>query len=297
MGYLEERAQLENKRAIIVGAGGLGEACAVDLAAAGVRVALCDRSEEALAATAQRVAELGGDVAHQAVFDAREPDELTAFFATCDEHFDGQLDVLCNVVGGTFRHPFDESKPKGWETLMRTNFTWLLTSLQLAIPRMRAAGKGSIINFTSVEAHRAAPGFVVYGAMKSAVASLTASLAVELGVENIRVNAIAPDYTPTPNALAAEAGSPLGSPNEEAAALRAQIGLPMGRDGTYEDIGGAVLFLASELSSYVTGTTIHPDGGSFAAKGWNRWPDQGFTNLPPRAVVDMYLGSTTPAGD
>jgi 3-oxoacyl-[acyl-carrier protein] reductase len=297
MGYLEDRAQLEGKRALIVGAGGLGEACAVDLAAAGVRVALCDRSEEALASTARRVSDGGGIVACQGVFDARDPEALTAFFATCDEHFDGELDVLCNVVGGTFRHPFDESKPKGWETLMRTNFTWLLTAIQLAIPRMRAAGKGSIINFTSIEAHRAAPGFVVYGAMKAAVASLTASLAVELGVENIRVNAIAPDYTPTPNALAAEAASPLGSPDERGAALRAEIGLAMGRDGTYEDVGGAVLFLASELSSYVTGTTIHPDGGSFAAKGWNRWPGQGFTNLPPRAVVDMYLADTTTAGN
>jgi NAD(P)-dependent dehydrogenase (short-subunit alcohol dehydrogenase family) len=284
MGYLEERAGLVGKRALVIGGGGgLGEASAVDLAAAGVRVALCDRDEAGLATTAASIEALGGEVVATAALDARDPEALRAFFERCDEPFEGSLDVLLNVVGGTFRAPFDESTPKAWDTLMRTNFTWLLTSHQLAIPRMRAAGRGSIINFTSIEAHRAAPGFAVYAAMKAGVASLTSSLAVELGPENIRVNCIAPDITPTPSMQAI----PGGAGGHDAISYR--ITFPMGREGRYQDVGGVALFLASELSSYVTGSTIHPDGGSWASKGWSNWPGTGWRNLAPSEVVSLYL--------
>jgi NAD(P)-dependent dehydrogenase (short-subunit alcohol dehydrogenase family) len=290
MGILEDRAQLDGRRAILVGGGGgLGEASAVDLASAGVRVAICDRDAAALEATTRVIEEAGGEVAASGVLDGRDAEALAGFFATADEVFDGQLDILVNVVGGTFRAPFTESSPKAWDALMRTNFTWLLSSHQLAISRMRAAGRGSIINFTSIEAHRAAPGFAVYAAMKAAVASLTSTLAVELGPDGIRVNAIAPDVTPTPSMLTIPGGGPESEAERAARSLAAQITFPMGREGLYEDIGGVVLFLASELSSYVTGTTIHPDGGSWASKGWSNWPDIGFRNLPPEQIIDLLL--------
>ena len=71
----------------------------------------------------------------------------------------------------------------------------------------------------------------------------------------------------------------------------------MGRDGTYEDVGGCALFLASDLSSFVTGTTLHPDGGATASAGWFNWPDVGFTNQPPPGVVGYLMGSqVAPAG-
>lgn len=289
MGHLEDRAGLLAKRAIIVGGGGgLGEASAVDLAAAGVRVALCDRDEAGLAATTSKIETLGGQVAASAVLDG-DAEALASFFTSCDEVFDGGLEVLVNVVGGTFRGSFDESTPKAWDTLMRTNFTWLLSSHQLAIPRMRRAGRGSIINFTSIEAHRAAPGFAVYAAMKAGVASLTSTLALELGPENIRVNCIAPDITPTPSMQAIPGSGLVSAVNDAAEAMGYRIGFPMSRAGVYEDIGGVALFLASELSSYVTGTTIHPDGGSWASKGWSNWPGTGWRNLPPNEVVGLYL--------
>ncbi len=288
MGYLEDRAQLIGRRAIIVGGGGgLGQACAVDLAGAGVNLALCDRDPEGLAETGAMINALGTSVITE-VLDARDPDALGAFFETADVGFDGGLDVLINVVGGTFRAPFEESSPKAWDALMRTNFVWLLASHQLAIPRMRRAGKGSIINFTSIEAHRAAPGFAVYAAMKAAVASLTATLAVELAPEAIRVNCIAPDITRTPS-MSAIPGGPGAAVREGAQELQDEIAFPMGRTGVYADIGGCALFLASDLSSYVTGTTIHPDGGTMAAKGWYNWPSTGYLNFPPMDVIDMML--------
>src|SRR5581483_12216899 len=108
----------------------------------------------------------------------------------------------------------------------------------------------SIINITSIEAHRAAPGFAVYSAMKAAVANLTQSLALELGAKQIRVNCIAPDVIPTP-----------GLPDLGDVAARMALPVP----GTPDDVAGAAVFLATDLSRFVTGTTIHVDGGNLAA--------------------------------
>jgi len=121
---------------------------------------------------------------------------------------------------------------------------------------------GSIINITSVESFRAAPNFAVYGSMKAAIEHLTKTLALELSPRRIRVNTIAPDGIPTPGDaenVAAVAGS-----IDELGAL-----IPLGL-GTADDCASAAVFLASELSRYVTGSTIHVDGGSFAAGGWRR---------------------------
>jgi NAD(P)-dependent dehydrogenase (short-subunit alcohol dehydrogenase family) len=218
-----------------------------------------------------------------AVLDARDADAVTAFFLDVDARYGARCDVLVNVVGGTFRQDFAESTSRGWDALIRTNFTWLLHSTQLAVARMRPAG-GSIINITSIEAHRAAPGYAVYAAMKAGVTSLTRTLAVELAHENIRVNTIAPDYIVTPALAALSEGV-----DEEVIALQHRISTPMGRVGNYEDAGGCALFLASNLSSFVTGSTLHPDGGAIASAGWFNWPDEGYLNHPPTGVLEYLL--------
>jgi 3-oxoacyl-[acyl-carrier protein] reductase len=283
MGHLDERAGLDGSVALIVGGGGgLGRAAAEDLGRAGVRLALCDRDPTALGETADVLEAAGAEVV-TAELDARDDRALGGFFAEVLRRYQGRLDVLVNVVGGTFRQPFEESTPGGWEALVRSNFTWLLGSIQRAIPPMRAGGGGSIVNVTSIEAHRAAPRYAVYAAMKAAVTSLTRSLAVELAPDGIRVNTIAPDYVPTPG-LRAMMGEP-----DAARRLADRIAIPMGREGTYADIGGCVLFLASHLSSFVTGTSLHPDGGAIASSGWFNWPDEGFLNQPPPGVLDRLL--------
>ena len=158
MSYLDDRADLKGRVAVIVGGGGgLGRACATDLAGAGMRLALCDRDGASLDETVALITEAGGEVM-SGELDARDTDTLTAFFADVDARYGTRCDVLINVVGGTFRQPFEESNPRGWDALIRTNFTWLLHSTQLAVARMQDGG-GSIINITSIEAHRAAPGY------------------------------------------------------------------------------------------------------------------------------------------
>jgi len=282
MGHLEERAGLSGKAGIVVGgAGGLGRACVDDLAAAGMQLVVADRNPDMLAATEARAAEAGWDVV---VFeaDARDGDAMTHLFDLADERL-GRLDVLVNVVGGTFRQPFAESNPRGWDALIRANFTWLLTTTHLAIPRMRAAGGGSIINFTSIEAHRAAPNYAVYAGMKAGVLNFTRTLAVELAPDAIRVNCIAADMTPT-EGMEAQRFDPLDSPARQASY---RVAIPMGRHGEYSDVGGCALFLASDLSAYVTGTTMHPDGGALASSGWFNWPDEGFANFLPGPVADL----------
>jgi 3-oxoacyl-[acyl-carrier protein] reductase len=287
MSYLDERADLAGRVAVVIGGGGgIGRACAVDLSRAGMHLALCDRDAAALDEVAALLADSGRELM-TAELDARDADALSAFFDRTDERFGARCDVLVNVVGGTFRQPFAESTPRGWDALIRTNFTWLLHSTQLAVARMQPRRGGSIINITSIEAHRAAPNYAVYAAMKAAVTSLTRTLAVELAPHQIRVNTLAPDFIATPG-LDSLAGSPA---HEETSALQHRIGTPMGRVGTFEDAGGCALFLASNLSSFVTGTTLHPDGGALASAGWFNWPTEGFLNHPPHDVLANLLES------
>ena len=180
---------------------------------------------------------------------------------------------------------------KGRDALVRTNFTWVVDATQQAARRMAAGARGgSIVTITSIEAHRAAPGYAVYAAMKAAVTHLTRTLAVELGAAGIRVNCVAPDFVPTAG-LAGVAGR-AGSAGQRAAAAGDGtdpgdfLTIPLRRKGEVTDVGNCVLFLASDLSSYITGTTLHPDGGALAASGWMDWPDEGFTARPPAWVLD-----------
>jgi NAD(P)-dependent dehydrogenase (short-subunit alcohol dehydrogenase family) len=142
---------------------------------------------------------------------------------------------------------------------------------------------GSIVNMTTIEAHRSMPDMGVYGAMKAAVAHLTMTLAVELGPHGIRVNAIAPDLFP--NESTAAAGFGTSDPDDPLTDLEYEIAVPLGRRGEDRDVAGPVLFLASDLSSYVTGTTIHIDGGTLATGGWVRWPE-GYRNTIPHSVLE-----------
>ncbi|KAA9156230.1 SDR family oxidoreductase [Amycolatopsis acidicola] len=271
MNWFAERAGLEGTVAVFTGgAGGLGRAISKDFAANGVRVAVLDLDQAAVDALG---GELGDALVRQG--DARDPGVLQAFFDETGERW-GRLDTLVNIVGGTFRAAFTDTNPKGWDTLLRTNLLHVLHACSLAVPRMR--GGGSIINITTIEAHRAAPGFAVYSAAKAAVEQFARSLAVEVARDGIRVNNIAPDYVPTP------AMTRFGRPAAEPAAVRATI--PMGRAGVPADVSGCAVFLASALSGFLTGTTLHPDGGTFASSGWTNWPGSGWSTQPPAGLLN-----------
>lgn len=275
--WFHERGGLGGAVAVVVGgAGGLGEAITEDLVANGVRVAVLDLDAQAVAAIAARHPQ--AIVQHG---DARDPEALAGLFEAVDERWD-RLDILVNVVGGTFRSDFVDTNRRGWDALLRANLVTVLEACSLAIPRIRSGGRGgSIINLTTIEAHRAAPGFALYSAAKAAVTQFARTLAVELAPEGIRVNCVAPDFTPTPHLMqgADASSSPMGSP------LGARVAIPMGRAGRTTDVSSCVVFLASRLSEYVTGSTLHPDGGALASSGWLNWPGYGWSNHAPPAVL------------
>lgn len=280
MGWFSERGGLDGTVAVVTGgAGGLGEAVVSDLAANGVRVAVIDIDEEAAEGLRRSLGERGCDaIVHHG--DARDFDRLSALFAAVDERW-GRLDTLVNIVGGTFRAPFVDTTPKGWDALLRTNLHHVLHACSLAVPRMRAGGRGgSIVNLTTIEAHRAAPGFAVYSAAKAAVEQFARTLAVEVAPDGIRVNNVAPDFVPTPKLVA------LAGHNGASAPAGVSVTIPMGRAGRVTDVSGCVVFLASGLSAYVTGTTLHPDGGTFASSGWLNWPGSGWGTQPPEQLLE-----------
>jgi 3-oxoacyl-[acyl-carrier protein] reductase len=289
VGFLEERAALVGKVAVIAGGGGgLGQAVALDFARAGMHLALCDRDPESLASTAADARGFGAKVVDE-VLDVREPDALQSFFEQVDTELD-RLDVLVNVVGGTFRSRFLDVSAKGVDTLIRTNYTWITEAIRLAGTRMSAKGRGgSIMTITSIEAHRAAPGYAVYASMKAAITQLSKILAVELGPDQIRVNTIAPDIVPTVGmGRFLRAGEEEGRLTGTMADPLDHMQIPLGRKGVIEDVGNCALFLASDLSSYITGTSLHPDGGALASSGWLMWPGTGWTARPPLSSLSVH---------
>ena len=137
---------------------------------------------------------------------------------------------------------------------------------------MTAKNSGSIINVTSIEGWRAAPGYAAYAAAKAGVINFTKTVALEFAPLGIRVNALAPDITLTEGLVSVAPASSLG---------RFGHVVPMGRAGHVDEMAGAAVFLGSDLSSYVTGQTLHVDGGTQAAGGWYHHPETGDYLLGP----------------
>lgn len=263
MAVTPDAVDLDGRVALVTGAAqGLGAATAIALAAFGADVVLCDRQASGLDSTADEIRRLGRRV-HAEALDVRETDVLSGFVGRAVEEMGG-LDVLVNNAGGSFHAPFLEVSPKGESMLIDENFRSATALIRLCAPHLRPGG--SIVNVTSIEAHRASPGFAVYAAMKAALAQLTQSLALELAPRRIRVNAVAPDAIPTPGGEPAAAA--VGNPGHDAYQHKVPLGL-----GHPDDFAAVVVFLAGDLSRFVTGTTIHCDGGAAAAAGWTRRAD------------------------
>jgi 3-oxoacyl-[acyl-carrier protein] reductase len=253
---------LTDRVTVITGGGrGLGRATALLFARSGARLAVCDQVAETLAGTEEEVTAIGQPVLAREL-DVRDAEAVGTFLSDVEGEY-GRVDVLVNNAGGTFFAPFLDVNVKGEAALVAENFGQVTNFVRGVVPLMPEGG--AMVNLTSIEAHQAAPGFAIYGAMKAALAHLTRTLALELAPKGIRVNAIAPDAIPTSGDEDLR-----GEMLATGATYDPAVVPPLGFMGTPDDVAAAALFLASNSSRFITGTTIHVDGGNWAAGGWRR---------------------------
>ena len=246
--YLNGLFGLADKRALVTGAGrGLGLAFAKALASAGAQVVLAGRSEAPLLQAVEGLRADGADVSH-VVLDVTDT-------ASVDEAVRqaGVVDILVNNAGVQHRAPLEQFTDEDWRRLMSTNLDGVFRTSRAVVKGMIARGKGAIVNVSSVQSLLARPSIGPYAASKGAVGMLTKSMAGEWGQYGVRVNAIAPGYfnTDLNAALAANA--------DFSEWLSGRT--PMRRWGGVEELAGALVFLASDAASFVTGQTLFVDGG------------------------------------
>jgi NAD(P)-dependent dehydrogenase (short-subunit alcohol dehydrogenase family) len=258
-----EALDMTGRTVLVTGtARGIGAATEALFLRLGASVAGCDRVPlEGYAETFEEKTAGGGALLRR-LLDVRDPDAADRFVAEVTARM-GPVDILVNNAGGSFPALFLDVSPKGEAMLIAENFTQASHLIRRCAPGMPEGS--AIVNVTSIEGHQGAPGFAVYAAMKAALESLTKSLALELAPRGIRVNTIAPDGLVSPGEAGAREQFLAGPVPYEPAFLP-----PLGRFGTPDDGAAAIAFLASDLSRYITGTTIHLDGGNRAAAGWRR---------------------------
>ena len=252
--------RLEGRTAVITGAGsGIGRASALLFATEGARVALVDRDAAGLHETMAAIRDAKGDGSVH-VGDVGDAD--FAFTVVADilmRH--GRLDVLMTAAGFSCGGTVLTTDPADWDAVFRTNVggTWLWS--RAAVPQMQRQGSGSIITLASQLAISGGKGNSAYIAAKGAIISLTRTMALDFATDGVRVNAIAPGAIDTPMLRRSFARHPDSDSVREASRIRHA----MKRFGRAEEVAEAALHLASDASSFATGTVMVVDGGWLAA--------------------------------
>lgn len=247
--------RLQEKVALITGgASGIGKASALQFAREGAKIVVADIDKDSSDKVVAEIQSAGGAAA-AVVADVADRASVQGMIAFCEDTF-GRLDVLFNNAG--IFHPDDgsvlDTEDDIWDRVIDINLKGVFLGCRYGIPAMLRSGGGSIINTASfVALHGSATSQIAYTASKGGVLSMTKEIAVEFARQNIRANAICPGPVQTP--LLAEL---LADPERR---QRRLVHIPMGRFANAEEIASAALFLATDESSYITGSTFTVDGG------------------------------------
>jgi NAD(P)-dependent dehydrogenase (short-subunit alcohol dehydrogenase family) len=246
--------RLAGKRVVVTGAAqGLGRAFVLHLSSLGADVLACDVQEATLSETCELARERGGAVTASAA-DVSSADQ-TASLAAAARATLGGLDALVNnaaVVAGLRRRGFEEINEAEWDRVIAVNAKGPWLCAKALVPLLRDSGGGSIVNLASEVVYSGSAGLAHYVTSKAAVIGLTRVLARELGADGIRVNALAPGFIPTEGASGLIAGAPYDT-----------SATPLGRLGEPDDLLGALAFLISDESAFVSGQTLLVNGGRF----------------------------------
>lgn len=295
MGLMDAHEALSGKVAVVVGGcgGHVGRAVTLGLVKEGVHAIACDNDREGIDAIVPEVEAIGGKLsAHYC--DVTDEAALDAFWDQVARESD-RVDIVVNVPGGVRRSLFAETTRESHAQDIRLNYDYVVQSCHRAIPLLRKTGEGgSIVNFTTIEAHRGAATFAVYAGAKAAITNFSRALAVELGADMIRVNCLAPDTNlarASNSALAPEDFERLAALGEDALTKSMEFYVPQKRPPTVEEVVDGVLYLVSDLSRAVTGQVLHVDGGTSAAWGFLDWPEgDGFMPAPLGGSLKKLLG-------
>ncbi len=247
---------LTGRVAIMTGAGrGLGRTMALALAAAGADLALASRTTPELESLAEEIEALGRR-AIAVPTDITSPDACEALVTAAVERL-GRLDILVNNAGTNVRKSALEITPDEYDFVIQTNLKGYFNGARAAGRRFVEQGSGKVINISSILGSVALPNQAAYASSKGAIDQLTKVLAIEWATANVQVNGLAPTYFET------DLTRPLYDDPERKAFIEERT--PMGRWGQPHELAGAVIFLASDASDFVTGQTILVDGG------WTAW--------------------------
>ncbi|MBK7948451.1 MAG: glucose 1-dehydrogenase [Deltaproteobacteria bacterium] len=267
-------SSLDSKIALVTGAGGgIGRAIAETFAAHGAAVVVVDKREAAAKEVAAAIEQRGGKALAVGV-DVTQAEGIQQMKQAAEGRF-GRVDVLVNNVGHFMpgAGPFLQTTEADWEGLYEINLKHILRATHAFAPGMVERRSGNIISVSTIETLRGIPGNAVYSTFKTGITAFTRSFALEVAPYGVRVNAIAPETTDT-NQVPVHRWIP------EKYASKIPLMIPLGRFGRPDDHAGVALFLASDLSAWVTGVTVPVDGGAIAAAGFYRSADGAWTNAP-----------------
>jgi 3-oxoacyl-[acyl-carrier protein] reductase len=248
---------LEEKTVIVTGGGiGIGRSISIECARAGADVMLCSRRMEHLESTAEEIHRLGKRALPLTV-DVRDPEQVHQVVQRTLGEF-GHIDILVNNHGASFRAPVEKISLNGWNAVVGINLNGVFLLCQAVGQHMIERRQGVIVNIASMAGVRGSQRMSHYGAAKAAVINFTTTLALEWAPYNIRVNCIAPGPIETEGYLQVLHQT---NPNAEEVYRGVASRIALGRWGRVEEIAYPTIFLASEASSFMTGTTIYVDGG------------------------------------